>query len=124
MGHAGARNSLTPCASPCEIVGMLELAAASGSGPNRFGPRVPLSQKVSTKLQMLRTKAIVRILVVSRTCRFDLIPQQLVDAGLGAGALVDALDDDGAARGRPGLAVLQRPARQRARHHHGIFRDL
>src|SRR4051794_207224 len=47
------------------------------------------------------------------------IPQQFVDAGLGAGAFVDAFDDDRAGGGRTGLAVLQRLARQRARHHHG-----
>src|SRR5690242_18164337 len=36
------------------------------------------------------------------------IAQQLVDAGLGAGALVDALDDDGAGGRGTGLAVFQR----------------
>src|SRR5439155_21941925 len=53
-----------------------------------------------------------------------LIPQQLVDAGLGAGALVDALDDHGAGGRRAGLAVLQRARRQRARNDHGIFRNF
>jgi hypothetical protein len=33
------------------------LPRASGSDPNRLGPRVPLKQNVSTKAQMLRTKA-------------------------------------------------------------------
>src|SRR5450759_2205271 len=47
------------------------------------------------------------------------IPQQLVDAGLGAGALVHALDDDRAIE--PGAAAL---ARQRAGHHHRISRHL
>src|ERR1035438_636691 len=47
------------------------------------------------------------------------IPQQLVDAGLGARALVDALDDDGAREA--GAAVL---ARQRARHDHRVSRHF
>src|SRR5216684_5524885 len=65
--------------------------------------------------------AMVRASVIA--CQVS-IPQKLVDAGLGAGALVDALDDHGAGGGGPGLAVLQRAARQGTRHHHGIFRDL
>src|SRR5690242_1600713 len=36
------------------------------------------------------------------------VPQQLVDAGLGAGALVDAFHDDGAGRRGTRLAVFQR----------------
>src|SRR3954469_19544986 len=55
---------------------------------------------------------------------FASVPQQLVDRGLGTGALVDALHDDGAGGRRADLAVLHRLARQRARHHHGIFRHL
>src|SRR5664279_3945221 len=50
-----------------------------------------------------------------------LIPQQLVDAGFGAGALVDPLDDDRAGGRGPGLAVFQGARRQHARHHHGIL---
>src|SRR6266568_3467176 len=53
-----------------------------------------------------------------------LIPQQLVDAGLGAGALVDALDDHRAGGRRAGLAVLQRLAGQRAGNHDRIFRNF
>ena len=44
------------------------------------------------------------------------VPQQLVDRGLGARALVDALDDHGAVEGGAGRAVRQRRAGQGARH--------
>src|SRR5476649_350615 len=56
--------------------------------------------------------------------RAGLVPQQFVDRGLGAGALVDALDDDGTGGGGARLAVLERPAGQGAGHHHGVFGDL
>src|SRR5215207_5026297 len=52
------------------------------------------------------------------------VPQQLVDAGLGAGALVDALHDHGAGGRGAGLAVLQRLAGQGAGNHYRIFRNL
>src|ERR1700730_17192868 len=53
-----------------------------------------------------------------------LVPQKLVNAGLGAGALVDALDDHGAGGRGAGRTVLQRSRRQGAGHHNGIFRNL
>src|SRR5438128_315223 len=53
-----------------------------------------------------------------------LVPQQLVDAGFGAGALVDALHDHGAGGGRAGLAVLQGLAGQRAGNHDRIVRNF
>src|SRR6266851_7828909 len=53
--------------------------------------------------------------------RFELVPQKLVDAGLGAGAFVDALDDDGAGGGRARLAILQGFCGQGPGHHDGIF---
>jgi hypothetical protein len=48
------------------------------------------------------------------------VPQQLVDAGLGAGALVDALDDHGAGggRARAGRSSAARPAACRAPRRH------
>src|SRR6478736_6762893 len=52
------------------------------------------------------------------------IPQQFVDAGLGARFLVDALDDDGAVETRAWLAVGARLARQAAGHDHRIRRHL
>src|SRR5581483_8509528 len=58
------------------------------------------------------------------TAMAALVPQQLVDAGLGAGALVNPFDDDGAGRRRAWLAVFQRFGRQGAGHHDGIFRNL
>ena len=47
------------------------------------------------------------------------VPQQFVDAGLGAGLGVDGLDDDGA--GEAWAAIL---VGQRARNNHGIRRHL
>src|SRR5262249_16453316 len=52
------------------------------------------------------------------------IPQQLVDAGLDAGLLVDALDDDSAIEPRARRAVPHGLARHRARYHHRIGRHL
>src|ERR1700692_986783 len=75
----------------------------------------------ATEGQRSRSRAIERASVIA--CQFS-IPQQLVDAGLGAGALVDALDDHGTGGGGAGRAVLQRPRRRGARHHDGIFGDF
>src|SRR5215213_3096614 len=52
------------------------------------------------------------------------VPQQLVDAGLGAGALVDALHDHGAGGRWAGLTVFHGLAGQRAGNHDRIFRNL
>src|SRR5262249_20213866 len=52
------------------------------------------------------------------------IPQQLVDAGLGARLLVDALDDDRAVEAGAGRAIRQRLARHGAGHDHRIGRHL
>src|SRR5438270_9095165 len=52
------------------------------------------------------------------------IPQQLIDAGLGARFLVHAFDDDGAVEARAGLAILHRLAGYRARHHDRISRHF
>src|SRR5512139_71679 len=54
--------------------------------------------------------AYARIRYVSRAGKTWVrsVPQQLVDAGLGAGALVDALHDHGAGGRGAGLAVRQR----------------
>src|SRR6266851_1781082 len=48
------------------------------------------------------------------------VAQELVDRGLGAGALVDAFDDDGAIEAGGRAAVGIGAARQIARHHHRI----
>src|SRR5262245_52181376 len=52
------------------------------------------------------------------------IPQQVVDRGLGARLLVDALHDHRAVKAGPGLVVGERLARQRAGHDHGVGRHL
>ena len=46
------------------------------------------------------------------------VPQQLVDAGLGAGALVDRLTITAQAVDGPGWPFFRRPAGQAAGHHH------
>src|SRR6266403_844560 len=48
------------------------------------------------------------------------VAQQLVDGGLGAGALVDPLDDDGAIKARRRTAVGVGAARQSSRHHYRV----
>src|SRR3954454_20214499 len=53
-----------------------------------------------------------------------LIPQKLVDGGLGARPFVDPLHDDGAVEARPRLAVRYRLARHRARDHDRVGRHL
>src|SRR6185437_6397212 len=55
-------------------------------------------------------------------CAPPLIPQQLVDAGLGARALVDALDDDRAIKTRTEVAAGHRIARHRSRDNHRVGR--
>src|SRR5260370_20243031 len=74
-------------------------------------PSAPASAGV-TEGQRRRSRAMVRASVIA--CQV-LIPQQFVDAGLGASALVDALDTDGAGGGGAGLAVRQGPGRQHSR---------
>src|ERR1041385_1334173 len=60
---------------------------------------------------------------IASKCGYS-VSQQFVDAGLGAGLLVDALDDDGAIEVRAGLAVGHWLAGERAGHHHRIGRHL
>ena len=62
------------------------------------------------------------MLVGRRRIRFELIPQQLVDAGLGAGLRVDPLDDHGAGGGRAGWPSYGRAGR--CRHDDGVCRHL
>src|SRR5216683_7833201 len=83
-------------------------------------PSAPASAGV-TEGQRRRSRAMERASVIA--CQVS-IPQQFVDAGLGAGALIDALDDHGAGGGGAGLAVLQGSGRQHSRYHHRVFRDL
>src|SRR6478672_8311779 len=90
-------------------------------------PSAPASAGV-TEGQRTRSRAMVRasVIRVAQPVEFSskLVPQQFVDAGLGAGALVDALDDDGAGGRGTGLAVLEGARGQCPRHHHGIFRNF
>src|SRR6185312_13715933 len=83
-------------------------------------PSAPASAGVTdgqrTRSRVMETASFIARLV--------LIPQQFVDAGLGAGALVDALHDHGAGGRRAGLAVRQRLAGQGAGNDHRIFRHL
>src|SRR5215469_959019 len=80
-------------------------------------PSAPASAGV-TDGQRIRSRAMASASVTRS------VPQQLVDRGLGAGALVDPLHDHGAGGRGADLAVLHRLARQRARDDHGIFRYL
>src|SRR5215210_7608646 len=83
-------------------------------------PSAPASAGV-TDGQRRRSRAMVRASVIA--CQV-LVPQQLIDTGLGSGALINPLDDHGAGGGGAGLTILQRPGRQRPRHHYRVFRNF